>query len=226
MPSSPLFSGALKLGRPWRGGHKRRGKGPRLTTLRLRLVQYRPDVNAPHLPRLPSALGAWTGGDRGGARKGHRVNLTGVWGSGDGCLMGAGGSDGSCDPLVLLPRGSVLGRGQSREMGSQGQERKCVNQGQQPRQTVPQMPAGQGRGSLRAAGHGPLPEGSTVMTADWGQLCRWTGLKDTGSYAATPDDISFVLLYCMFVFFPFLGPLLQHMEVPRLGSQSELQLPA
>ena len=29
-----------------------------------------------------------------------------------------------------------------------------------------------------------------------------------------------------FVFFPFLGPLLRHMEVPRLGVQSELKPPA
>ena len=29
-----------------------------------------------------------------------------------------------------------------------------------------------------------------------------------------------------FVFLPFLGPLQWHMEVPRLGVQSELQLPA
>ena len=32
----------------------------------------------------------------------------------------------------------------------------------------------------------------------------------------------FFLFVCLFVFLPFLGPLLQHMEVPRLGVQSEL----
>ena len=30
----------------------------------------------------------------------------------------------------------------------------------------------------------------------------------------------------LFVFLPFLGPLPQHMEVPRLGVESELQPPA
>ena len=31
---------------------------------------------------------------------------------------------------------------------------------------------------------------------------------------------------CIFLSFVFLGPHLQHMEVPRLGVESELQLPA
>ena len=35
-----------------------------------------------------------------------------------------------------------------------------------------------------------------------------------------------ILFYHFFVFLPFLGPLLRHMEVPRLGLQSDLQLPA
>ena len=99
-----------------------------------------------------------------------------------------------------------LGRGQSQEMRSQGQERKGLKQGQQLLHTVPQIPAGQGW-SLWAAGHGPLPEGRRVMTAAWGQLCRWTGLKGTGSYAATPDDFSFILFYTIFVFFFILGQL-------------------
>ena len=34
-----------------------------------------------------------------------------------------------------------------------------------------------------------------------------------------------IFLFC-FVFLPFLGPLLWHMDVPRLGVESELQLPA
>ena len=58
--------------------------------------------------------------------------------------MGGGGSDCSCDPLVLLPRGSVLRSGQSQETGSQSQERKCVKQGQQQLHTLPQIPAGEG----------------------------------------------------------------------------------
>ena len=32
--------------------------------------------------------------------------------------------------------------------------------------------------------------------------------------------------FFFFVFLPFLGPLLRHIEIPRLGVQSELQLPA
>ena len=37
----------------------------------------------------------------------------------------------------------------------------------------------------------------------------------------------FLLIYLfIFVFLPFLEPLLQHMEVPRLGVESELQPPA
>ena len=32
----------------------------------------------------------------------------------------------------------------------------------------------------------------------------------------------FCFLFCFFVFLLFLGPLLWHMEVPRLGVQSEL----
>ena len=32
-------------------------------------------------------------------------------------------------------------------------------------------------------------------------------------------------LFCEFFLFFFLGPHLQHMEIPRLGTESELQLP-
>ena len=35
-----------------------------------------------------------------------------------------------------------------------------------------------------------------------------------------------IIIIIIFVFLPFLGPLLRHMEVPRLGVESELQLPA
>ena len=34
-----------------------------------------------------------------------------------------------------------------------------------------------------------------------------------------------IITYCLFFFF-FLGPHPRHMEVPRLGAESELQLPA
>ena len=47
-------------------------------------------------------------------------------------------------------------------------------------------------------------------------------LKYTKHYTYT--YISELFIY--FVFLPFLGPLLRHMEVPRLGVKSELELPA
>lgn len=34
--------------------------------------------------------------------------MTGVWGLGGGCLMGGGGSDRSCEPLVLLPEAQLV----------------------------------------------------------------------------------------------------------------------
>jgi len=41
------------------------------------------------------------------------------------------------------------------------------------------------------------------------------------------SETNFFLLFLFFIFiFCFLGPHLQHMEVPRLGVKSELQLPA
>ena len=49
--------------------------------------------------------------------------------------------------------------------------------------------------------------------------CRWP--KKTGLY----EDVLFVFLFC-FVLFVFLGPHPGYMEVPRLGVESELQLPA
>ena len=38
--------------------------------------------------------------------------------------------------------------------------------------------------------------------------------------------LGFFCLFLFFVFCPFLGPNIQHMEVPRLGVQSEMLLPA
>ena len=43
------------------------------------------------------------------------------------------------------------------------------------------------------------------------------------SYKATMRRPPFVFV---FVFLPFLGPLPRHLEIPRLGVESELQLPA
>ena len=36
------------------------------------------------------------------------------------------------------------------------------------------------------------------------------------------ECLSFFLFFFFFVFLPFLGPLPRHMEVPRLGVESEL----
>ena len=36
----------------------------------------------------------------------------------------------------------------------------------------------------------------------------------------------FFIFICLFIYFCWLGPHLQHMEVPRLGVEWELQLPA
>ena len=60
--------------------------------------------------------------------------------------------------------------------------------------------------------------------------------KDQSKFALFLNDFFFYVFFfflfcllfisCLFVFLPFLGQLLQHMEVLRLGVESELQLPA
>ena len=49
-----------------------------------------------------------------------------------------------------------------------------------------------------------------------------------GKYFPHSGGCNFTLLFLFFyfLFFCFLGPHLQHMEIPRLGVESELQLPA
>ena len=47
--------------------------------------------------------------------------------------------------------------------------------------------------------------------------------KDS-SWEPSRDPFSLILFVCLFIF--FLGPLPQHMEIPRLGVELELQLPA
>ena len=49
--------------------------------------------------------------------------------------------------------------------------------------------------------------------------------SETWSVCLWPIDRAFFFV-CLFVFLSFLGPLLRHMEVPRLGVKSELWLPA
>ena len=39
-------------------------------------------------------------------------------------------------------------------------------------------------------------------------------------------NLSLFIFYFIIIFWPFLGPHLRHMEVPRLGVELELQLPA
>ena len=60
----------------------------------------------------------------------------------------------------------------------------------------------------------------------------WKQSKGRGRQAGTPGESSlenrelcFGFVF-VFVFVLLLGPHLQHMEVPRLGVESELQLPA
>ena len=48
--------------------------------------------------------------------------------------------------------------------------------------------------------------------------------RETGNYGGFMEKMMFKLL--LFVLFCFLEPHLQHMEVPRLGVELELQLPA
>ena len=45
-------------------------------------------------------------------------------------------------------------------------------------------------------------------------------------YIFTLDILSTVTFILFFLLFSFLGPYLQHMEVPRVGVESELQLSA
>ena len=56
-----------------------------------------------------------------------------------------------------------------------------------------------------------------VSLSSWLLLC-W-------SMFPLPGELVFIF-FCFFFLFCFLGPHLKHMEIPRLGVQSELQLPA
>ena len=60
-----------------------------------------------------------------------------------------------------------------------------------------------------------------------GRLCRVSGLcrQDFGVSVLGTEKAKFKKLYILFWPFVFLGPHPQHMEVPRLGIQSKLQLP-
>ena len=56
------------------------------------------------------------------------------------------------------------------------------------------------------------------------------GVRNEGEFqssgASFPHSLPFLPFSSHFFFFLFLGPHLQPMEVPRLGVESELQLPA
>ena len=71
--------------------------------------------------------------------------------------------------------------------------------------------------------------GSTVMqwirnptAAAWVTVEAW--ILSPGKMLCEYKIKSFILFFgfFLFVFLPFLGPLLRHMEVPRLGVESEL----
>ena len=74
----------------------------------------------------------------------------------------------------------------------------------------------------------------TVSQA-WGSTSPVRGKPFLKSHRIVSPSFSFLPLclllpfsffFFFFVFLPFLGPLLRHMKVPRLGVQSELQPPA
>ena len=73
-----------------------------------------------------------------------------------------------------------------------------------------------------------IPQGQRAAKRAQGQ-CR--GSPAPGCLASQGEKFSFFLppslpLFFFLSFFLFLGPHLQHMEVPRLGFESKLQLPA
>ena len=68
-------------------------------------------------------------------------------------------------------------------------------------------------------------------TLDFNEICGFFPLEAAPSYASGPlEEYTFSLssslllyyYYYYYIFFVFLGPHLRHMEVPRLGVQSEL----
>ena len=72
------------------------------------------------------------------------------------------------------------------------------------------------------AGFIPLLEEQGMLTPDKRSF-KVTGLhslKDSG--VVKTFLIMEIYIYIFFVFLPFLGPLLQHIEVPRLGVELEL----
>ena len=56
-------------------------------------------------------------------------------------------------------------------------------------------------------------------------LALWVSSLDNCHLCIAPPFFSFLVFWFVFVFF-FLTAHLKHMEVPRLGVQSELQLPS
>ena len=53
-------------------------------------------------------------------------------------------------------------------------------------------------------------------------LCKISDYNISIDEHCEKEIILFYYYYYYFLFLPFLGPLLQHMEVPRLGVESEL----
>ena len=80
----------------------------------------------------------------------------------------------------------------------------------------------------------PVTEQCWNFDAQWGQITQNIGVWSRGKFMAGPNkETGWLMLKCsktpnflIFFFFYFLWPHLQHMEISRLGVQSELQLPA
>src|SRR5512136_2400744 len=55
-------------------------------------------------------------------------------------------------------------------------------------------------------------------------MCLWRGVSSMSSYSTILSNLHVFFFVCLFVCFCyFFGPLLRHMEVPRLGVESELK---
>jgi len=72
-----------------------------------------------------------------------------------------------------------------------------------------------------------LPKKYKLTPKETENLNRSVIREDTGKvkaiqYRNRRTFLSFFFSFSFFVFFPFLGPLPGHMEVPRLGVESEL----
>ena len=77
----------------------------------------------------------------------------------------------------------------------------------------------QERAGVRAGVGSAIPQGPGLCVP-----ITWS-LKDVDSQAPSSRSLPASFFFFLIVFLAFPGPLLQHMEVPRIGVQSELLLP-